>query len=106
MGMLTDDLKMLDSRKNAGQLINTLVDMVAQFQTVNGDIAILKTKIKADVQNDTWNGEDIESLGRNLQIKAGILAKRPKYKTALQTLKTLVSDATYEAEIQVEIDKL
>jgi len=106
MGALTDNLEMLESRKNAGQLLNTLATLRTQWTDINTSIDALKVKIKTDVQGDTWNGVDIEQLGRELQIRAGILAKRPKYKAALVTLKALVNDTTYETEIQAEIDLL
>ncbi len=106
MGTLTDYYKTERNRKAAADLIGTVTSLLAQETSNNAALQTLKNKIKTDIAADTYNKQDIINIGQMLTLKDGITNQKANYKTQLTTLKGLVNDATYEAEIQTEIDKL
>lgn len=106
MGTLTDHYKTEDNRKATADLINTVASLLAQETSTNNAISTLKTTVKADIANDIYNKDDIINLANLLARRDGITAQKANYKTQLMTLKGLVNDATYEAEVQTEINKL
>ncbi len=109
MGQLTDMVTADTEQKQvigAGQLINTVTALKAQYVSTNSDITALKVKIKADVAGNVWNGEDIELLGKKLQLLSGIKTKGQNYKTQLGIIRDILADPTYKAELQTEIDGL
>lgn len=104
MGKLIENRDLIASQKTAADLVETGAILRAQAAEVDNAITTLIAKIPADLTAAA--AADVYKLGQAMTQKIEIAQKRESYKTELATLKTLVSNADYETEIQAEIDLL
>ena len=78
MGQLTDFHNQANEAKNknsAGQLINSVINLKAQFAEVKTTITTLQATIKEDVSNDVWNKQDFSDLTEAFNLFIGIKRK-------------------------------
>lgn len=101
MGLI-DDIKTKDDDRSASYLLSNSKNLRAQEQQLKTDIASLKAQIKTDTGNDVFTSADLRALADKQDLLIQVTAKKPQIKTELQTMRALLKDANYKAELLAE----
>ena len=99
---LIDDQELLENNKASMYLLKNSQQTRAQEAQLLADIAALKGQVKGDVMSDTYNPPDLRALADNLDLSDSIVTKKAQLKTELQTMRGLITDPGYQAELYAE----